>query len=119
VESPHLADCGWELPAKLPDGAEEQEATGGRGTCCRRPADASRSPDLEHRHPQQRARAAELRVPERGERDGPGRNLRRGPELGVVPCSAAADGRGVQDAVVWGPEDDHVRIMSTLKPSRS
>ena len=108
-----MADCGWELPAKLPDGAEEQEAAGGRGAH-HRPANASRGPDLKRGHPQQRARAAELCGPER---DDLRRSLRRGPELGI-PC-AAADGGGVQDAVVWGPEDDRVRIMSTLKPSRS
>jgi hypothetical protein len=108
-----LADCGWELPAKLPDGAEEQEAAGGRGAC-HRPADASCGPDLKRGHPQQRARAAELRSPER---DDLRRSLQCGPELGV-PC-AAADGRGVQDAVVRGPEDDCIRIMSALKPSRS
>jgi len=74
----------------------------------------ARGPDLKRGHPQQRARAAELRGPER---DDLRRSLRRGPELGI-PC-AAADGGGVQDAVVRGPEDDRVRIMSPLIPSRS
>jgi hypothetical protein len=45
------------------------------------------------------------------------RNLRRRPELGIIP-RAAADSQCVQNDIVWGPEDDRIRIMSALPIGR-
>jgi hypothetical protein len=103
-------DCCGELPAKLSDGAEEQEAAGGTGTLP--PPDPTGHPNLKHRYPQRRARAAQLRGPSKNNECRRHLSIRSGPELGP------ADTRGVQDAVRRS-EDDRLRILNPNRPCQS